>query len=78
MLYYKIDILKELTERGYGAGWMRRHKLMGESTIQKLRCGEMVSIDTINTICILLKCQPSHIIGVRITEEEKEKFKNDS
>lgn len=62
MLKYKIDILKELKDKGYSAYKLRKDKLIGEAQIQKVRQGEIASKETLNTICKLLNCQPGDII----------------
>ena len=69
MLRYKIDILEELKEKGYSSYKLRKYKLMGEAQIQKIRSGELVSKETLNTICKLLNCQPGDILEYVETEE---------
>ena len=69
MLRYKIDILEELKEKGYSSYKLRKDKLMGEAQIQKIRSGELVSKETLNTICKLLNCQPGDILEY-IPDEE--------
>lgn len=59
---YKIDILEALREAGYTSYKLRTDKLMSESTIQKLRNGEMVAMSNIDIICRLLSCQPGDLI----------------
>lgn len=61
-LQYKCDILQLLKEAGYNTNRLRKEKIMGEATIQKLRHGELVSWANINTICTLLNCQPGDIV----------------
>ncbi len=58
MFSYKIDVLKALSERGYTSTRMRKEKIMSEATMQNLRKGKGITTDTINTICIILRCQP--------------------
>ena len=62
-LYYKFDVLTELKERGYSTYKLRSEKILSESTLQKLRNGEMVATSNIETFCDLLHCQPGDIIG---------------
>ncbi len=62
MLTYKIDILLELKAIGYNPFRLRKEKLLGESTIQKLRNNEIVGIHYLDTICGLLNKQPGDII----------------
>lgn len=61
-LRYKIDVMKALKENGYNTGRIRKDKIMGEAMLQKLRHGQMVSWNTLETLCRLLKCQPGDII----------------
>lgn len=74
MFSYKIDVLKALSERGYTSTRMRKEKIMSEATMQNLRKGKGITTDTINTICIILRCQPSDILEIEPTEEEKIRF----
>ena len=74
MFSYKIDVLKALSERGYTSTRMRKEKIMSEATMQNLRKGKGITTDTINTICIILRCQPSDIFEIEPTDEEKIRF----
>lgn len=74
MFSYKIDILKALSEKGYTSTKMRKEKILSEATMQNLRKGKGITTDTINTICIILRCQPSDIIDITPTDEEKIKY----
>lgn len=74
MFFYKIDILKTLSERGYTSTRMRKEKILSEATMQNLRKGKGITTDTINTICIILRCQPSDIIEIVPSDEEKIKY----
>jgi len=73
MFSYKIDVLKALSERGYTSTRMRKEKIMSEATMQNLRKGKGITTDT-NTICIILRCQPSDILEIEPTDEEKIRF----
>ena len=59
---YKIDILAELKATGYSTYRLRKEKLLGESTIQSLRSGELVSWENISRICEMLNCQPGDLL----------------
>ena len=61
-LRFKIDVLAELKKRGITTYTIRRDRIMSESTVQKLRSGQGLSWDSIETICRLLNCQPGDII----------------
>ena len=74
MIVYKVDILKELAAHGYTTTRLRREKLISESTLSRIRKKETINTTTINDLCIMLRCQPSDIIEVVATDEEKIKF----
>ena len=74
MIVYKIDILKALAEKGYNTTKLRREKLISEGTIQRIRKGESLSTNTLNDICIMLRCQPNDIIEIVATDAEKIRF----
>lgn len=59
---YKIDILATLKEKGYTSTRIREEKLIGQSYLQQMRHGELVSWKTIDTICRLLNCQPGDLV----------------
>lgn len=61
-IVYKIDVLKELKEAGYNTSRLRKDKLIGEATIQKMREGQLVSWATIDTICALLNCNVGDVV----------------
>ena len=61
-LQYKINILEALKNKGYTTYTLRKGKLLSESTIQKLRVGEGVAWDNLETLCKLLDCQPSDLM----------------
>lgn len=62
MIRYKIDILAELKKKGYSSTRIREDKLFGQSYLQQIRHGELVSWKALDTICSLLDCQPGDII----------------
>lgn len=74
MWSYKIDILKELSNRGYTSTRMRKERIMSEGTMQHIRNGKGISVDTLNTICLILRLEPSDVIEIKATDEEKIKF----
>lgn len=71
MIKYKIDILKELSARGYTSVKMRKDKIMSQATMQRIREGKGFTLETLNVICLLLKKQPSDILEIIPTDEEK-------
>jgi putative transcriptional regulator len=61
-LRYKVDIMAELKKNGYSSTRIREEKLIGQSYLQQIRHGELVSWKTLDTICALLECQPGDLI----------------
>ncbi len=61
-LRYKIDVMAALKERGYSSTKIREDRLIGQSYLQQLRHGELVSWKTIDTLCMLLDCQVGDIV----------------
>lgn len=74
MIQYKKNIMEELKNRGYSSARLRREKILGESTMQRLRRGEPIGLDAVNSICIILRCQPGDILEVAPSDQEKIKF----
>ena len=69
---YKIDVLKMLKAKDYNTSRIRQEKIMGEAMLQKLRHGQMVSWNTLDTLCRLLDCQPGDIIEYIDSEQSSE------
>lgn len=67
---YKIDVLAKLKEKGYNQAKIRRDKLMGQSYLQQIRRGEIVSNACLETLCRLLECQPGDLLEYVPEEEE--------
>ena len=59
---YKIDVLQELKSKGYSSFKLREEKLIGQSYIQQLRNGEIVSYACLDKLCKLLECQPGDLL----------------
>lgn len=62
MLVYKINVIESLDEAGYNTTRILRENIIGQSSMQKIRKGEMVGIKTLEKICELLDMQPGNII----------------
>jgi putative transcriptional regulator len=59
---YKVDIMAELKKKGFSSTKIREEKLIGQSYLQQIRHGELVSWKTLDTICALLDCQPGDLV----------------
>ena len=69
---YKVDILAELKKHGYTSTRIREEKLIGQSYLQQLRHGELVSWKILDKICALLECQPGDLIEYVSVQETGE------
>lgn len=70
---YKTNVMKSLKDAGYSSTRIRNEKIIGQSYLQQIRHGELVSWRTLDTICTLLGCQIGDIIEHYVdTENTKE------
>lgn len=69
---YKVDVIAALKDAGYNTSRIRKETIMGESMLQKLRTGQMVSWATLETICELLNCQPGDLLEYASVQETGE------
>lgn len=70
---YKIDILDKLKKKGYSSYRIRKEKIFGEATLQKIRNGEILAVNQLSTLCKLLECQPGDIM-VYVKDDEGKFF----
>lgn len=61
-IQYKADVLALLKAAGYPSTRIRTEKLLGQSYVQQLRKGELISWAALNTVCRLLDCQPGDLV----------------
>ena len=57
-----LSIRYAITTKGYSSTKIREEKLIGQSYLQQIRHGELVSWKTIDTICSLLDCQVGDLV----------------
>ena len=63
MLKYRINILSELKKAGYNTTRIRREKIIGESTVQRLRTGNTsLNLESLDIVCKILHCQPGDLV----------------
>lgn len=62
MFVYKIDVLETLKESGYNSTRILRENILSQSSMQKIRKGEVVGIKTLEQLCELMDMQPGNII----------------
>ena len=59
---FKVNVLEMLKEAGYSTYRIKKEKLLAESTVQKLRNNEMVSVENVSRLCQMLDCQPGDLL----------------
>ena len=70
MIVFKIDILNCLKEKGYNTNYLRKNKLLSESTMQKIRNKDTsLTLKNLDSICNLLEMQPGDIVEFIVSEE---------
>lgn len=74
MIKYKIDVIQALKKAGFTNKRIREENLLSQITLTRIRRGGDVNTETINRICIMLRCQPGDILEVVPTDEEKIRF----
>ncbi len=74
MIKYKIDVYQALKDKGYNTNIIKRDNLLPGQTLSNIKNGKSITFETLNKICILLRCQPGDIIECVITDPEKIKY----
>ena len=72
MIKYKIDVVSLLKEHGFSQTRIQKEKLL--QTIQNIRAGKSITLDTMNKICLMCRCQPGDLVEIVPTDEEKIKY----
>lgn len=63
-------LFKQLKNQGISTYFLRQNRIIGESTLTKLRNSEPVSMTTIDRLCNLLNCQPGDLL-THVPEKRK-------
>lgn len=74
MIRYKIDIMKELTGKGYSYTRIKKEKLLSAQTLENIKRGKSITLDTLNKVCLMTNLRVEDIIEVIATDEEKGKY----
>lgn len=63
MLRYKVNILNELKKAGYSSYRLRKEKILGEGTLQKMRSGDTtLTLESLDRVCEIFQCQLSDLV----------------
>ena len=74
MIRYKIDIMKELNDKGYNYTRIKKEKLLSAQTLENIKQGKSITLDTLNKVCLMTKLRVEDIIEMTATDEEREKY----
>lgn len=74
MIKYKVDVFQLLKEHGFNQTRIQKERLLPAQTTQNIKAGKSITLETLNKICIMCKCQPGDIVEVIPTEQEKIKY----
>ena len=64
MIIYN-DILQKLADAGYNTYRIRKENILPQSTLQRLREGKSITLDSLNIICRLTGCKIEELIEYR-------------
>ena len=67
MIVFK-NLLEKLAESGWSTYRLRKEKIISSATLDRIRAGQSVSTETIDTVCRLCHCQPGDLMEFRDTE----------
>lgn len=67
MIIFK-NVLKRLAESGWSTYRLQKEKQISNGTISRIRAGQSISTETIDTVCRLCHCQPGDLMEFRDTE----------
>lgn len=56
-------IMQKLSENGYSSYRLRKEGILSEGTLTRIRNGEGITTDTLDTLCRLCRCQPGDLLS---------------
>lgn len=62
MFVYKVDLFKELEKAGYTKARIKKENIIGQASVQMIREGKVIGINSLDRICGILKKQPGSLI----------------
>lgn len=66
------NILGKLASSGWTTTRLQKEHMISNGTIIQIRAGKPITTTTINTICMLCRCQPGDLISYEPDEKEQE------
>lgn len=72
-MFQYLDVMKKLREAGYSRKRLREENLLAQSTIENIRHGKNISMDSLDMICNLLDLPIEEIVKHVKEEHSDEK-----
>lgn len=66
------QVLQRLSDAGWSSYRLVKERQIGNGTLMRIRKGESISTDTLDTICRLCDCQPGDLIHYESDQERAE------
>ena len=73
MLKFKFDV-NEALKRQYKISEIIKQGKISSATLDRIRKGKVPAAESINALCLLLRCQPGDLLECIFTDEEKIKY----
>lgn len=75
MIRFKFDVMAALKNAGWNTTRIQKERILSTRSYTTIKAGEVcLNTETINKLCIMLKCQPGDLLEVVPTDEEKIKY----
>ena len=74
MIKFKVNILAALKAAGYNQTVLQKGGVLPKSTIQALKDGGNITLETLNKVCMLTGMQPGDLLEYTEIPGEKENF----
>lgn len=73
MLKFKFDVIRALKEQ-YKISEITKQGKISAAALDRIRKGKIPAAESINALCLLLRCQPGDMLECIPTDDEKIKY----
>ena len=73
MLKFKFDVIQALKEQ-YKISEITKEGKISAAALDRIRKGKIPAAESINALCLLLRCQPGDLLECVFTDDEKIKY----
>ena len=71
---YKIDVVQALSDKGFTSYKIKQGGLLSQGTLKKLKEGGNVTLETLDAVCCMLRCDIEDIIEIKPNNADKIKY----